>query len=349
MMNEYIIPTKYPIPTPEEKRHELLGSDRFTTLDARDAFYMFLLTPEAQELFKFNTHLGVYMFKVLVMGTPPASAECHAAISKMLAGLRGVIQIKDDIVVHGKGREHDENLRKVLKRLDEFSLRFRKEKCNFGQPEIKWFGHIFTKKGMSPDPEKVEHIRQWPVPKDKAEVKSFLQTVQFCAPYMFKQGGRTHSDMTAPLRELIRLDKHFKWTRECQQSFDELKTRLTDETVLINYDPERQPRLYVDHGPQGLASTVAQLYKEKGQEIWKAVYHTGRRLETAERNYPKVDGESLAIYSGIRMNRRYLHGTRFVQAPAGSQESLHQAREGGDGSRTRGGGRQSLGKQNHRG
>ena len=144
----------------------MLESDRFTTLDARDAFYMFLLTPEAQELFKFNTHLGVYMFKVLVMGTPPASAECHAAISKMLAGMRGVIQIKDDIVVHGKGKEHDENLRRVLKRLDEFGLHFRKEKCKFGQPEITWFGHVFTKKGMSPDPENVNHIKRWPMPKD---------------------------------------------------------------------------------------------------------------------------------------------------------------------------------------
>ena len=95
-------------------------------MDARDVFYMFLLTRRSQELFKFNTHLGVFMFKVLVMAKPPTSAECHAAISKMLAGLKAVVQIKDDIVVHGVGKEHDENLRKVLQRLDEYGLRFRK-------------------------------------------------------------------------------------------------------------------------------------------------------------------------------------------------------------------------------
>ena len=282
LMNEWVEPTKYPIPTPVELWHKFLGSDRFTTLDARDAFYMFLLTKKSQELFKFNTHLGVFMFKVLVMGTPPASAECHAAISKMLVGLKGVVQIKDDIVVHRKGKEHDKNLKKVLQMLDEYGLRFRKEKCRFGQPEVLWFGHIFTKQGMSPDPEKVAHIKQWPVPLDKSEVKSFLQTVQFCAPYMFKQGDRTHGDVTAPLRELTKQDTHFKWTRECQKSFDELKTRLTEKTVLVNYDPERDTRLYVDHGPMGIASTVAQRYKENGQDIWKAVYHNGRRLEPAE-------------------------------------------------------------------
>ena len=230
----------------------------------------------------------------------------------MLVGLEGVIQIKDDIVVHGQGQKHDENLRKVLKRLDDYGLRFRKEKCEFGQPEIVWFGHTFTKHGMSPDPEKVQHIKQWPVPKDNAEVKSLLQTVQFCAPYMRKQGGKTHSDFTAPLRHLTKHEVEFKWTRECQISFNELKNRLTDETVLVNYDPNRDTRLYVDHGPLGIASTVAQRYKEGGQDVWKAVYHNGRRLEPAEQRYPKVDGESLAIYSGINMNRRHLYGIPFV-------------------------------------
>ena len=75
---------------------------------------------------------------------------------------------------------------------------------------------------------------------------------------MFQQEGKTHGDVTAPLRELTKLDKHFKWTRECQKSFDELKNRLTDKTVVVNYDPHRDTRLYVDHGPMGIASTVAQ-------------------------------------------------------------------------------------------
>ena len=44
------------------------------------------------------------------MGTPPASGECHAKMSQILAGLEGVIVIKDDIIVHGKGDKHDENL-----------------------------------------------------------------------------------------------------------------------------------------------------------------------------------------------------------------------------------------------
>ena len=35
-MNKSVIKTKHPIPTPEDLRHDLVGSDRFTALDARD-------------------------------------------------------------------------------------------------------------------------------------------------------------------------------------------------------------------------------------------------------------------------------------------------------------------------
>ena len=66
-------------------------------------------------------------------------------MSNILQGLKGVIQIKDDIIVHGKGQEHDENLMACLTRLYEMGIRLRREKCKLGQSEIMWFGHIFSK------------------------------------------------------------------------------------------------------------------------------------------------------------------------------------------------------------
>ena len=69
------------------------------------------------------------------------------------------ISIKDDILVHGKDNDHDKNLIKVLKTLSEKGLTLQKEKNSFGQPEVKWFGNIYTEKGMSPDPENVRLFR----------------------------------------------------------------------------------------------------------------------------------------------------------------------------------------------
>ena len=91
----------------------------------------------------------------MVMGAPPASGECHAKMATIIQGLKGVEQIKDDLVVHGKGKIHDERLKALLGRLSEYGITLRKEKCKFGKPEVHWFGHVFNKHGMMADPEKV--------------------------------------------------------------------------------------------------------------------------------------------------------------------------------------------------
>ena len=86
-----------------------------------------------------------------------------------------------------------------------------------------WFGHIYSKQGMSPDPAKVDHIKAWPAPTSKDEVKSFLQTVQFVAQFMRSEEGTPHADVTAPLRHLTKQHVRFEWTRECDAAFKELK------------------------------------------------------------------------------------------------------------------------------
>jgi hypothetical protein len=224
-----------------------------------------------------------------------------------------VEQIKDDLVVHGAGKEHDVRLDRTLERLRDYGLTLRREKCHIGQKEVIFFGHVFSKEGMSPDPEKVEHIKSWPEPKDKSEVKSFLQTVQFVAPYMRVGPQETYSDVTKPLRQLTRYGKHFHWDEECRKSFKRLRDLLAADSVLVNYDPNRKTREYVDHGPEGIASTIAQAYKMDGErkEQWRTVYHTSRALTKAEKNYGKIEGESLAVYSGTKTNSRYLYGTKF--------------------------------------
>ena len=64
-----------------------------------------------------------------------------------------------------------------MQKLYEFGIRLRQQKCKLGKQAVMWFGHIYSKQRMSPDPAKVAHMKAWPVPKSKDEVKSFLKTV----------------------------------------------------------------------------------------------------------------------------------------------------------------------------
>ena len=76
------------------------------------------------------------------MGTHSGSSELHEWIRVIIKGLEGVVQIKDDIVIHGKGKEHDEQLREFLARLWKHGLTLRVKKCKFRVAEVLWFRHI---------------------------------------------------------------------------------------------------------------------------------------------------------------------------------------------------------------
>ena len=107
-------------------------------------------------------------------------------------GLKGIVQIKDDLVVYRKGDQHDQRLDKLLERCDDDNVKLRVEKCKFGQDKVKWFGNVYTKHGMSPDLDNVDLIKAWPRPEDKTVVESFLQTVQFCRKFMRPSAGKTY-------------------------------------------------------------------------------------------------------------------------------------------------------------
>ena len=96
-----------------------------------------------------------------------------------------LLQIESDMVVHGATQEErDERLRAVPQRFREADMTWQQEKCHLSRAEVKWFGMIYSKEGMTADPEKVNLIRNWPAPRSAKEVTAFPATVKFNAVYL---------------------------------------------------------------------------------------------------------------------------------------------------------------------
>ena len=316
-LNQYVYQTHEQFPTFDELRHDMKGSDTFSKLDMVHSFHQFELEESARKLFAFRTPWGLYRFKRLVMGNSPASSECHKRVREVVAGLPGVLQIKDDVLIHGKGEEHDERLKSVLQRFREAGLTLRKEKCELKRSQVKWFGMVFSKEGMAPDPDKVQVIKNWKPPKTVRQVKSFLQTVQFNAAYMGAEtkAELSYTELTAPLRALTKKGQRFKWTKVHQRHFDMIKERLCSDKVMVAYDPGRETRIYTDGGPEGAQATVTQKYRdEQLGEQWRPVAHTARAWTETEKGYSQIEKESNALCTGISANRPYLLGKNFQAA-----------------------------------
>ena len=62
----------------------------------------------------------------------------------------------------------------VFNCLKEFNLKIKPKKSFFFQSSVLFLGHVPSKDGILPKPEKVSKVRDWPIPKTAMEVHLFL-------------------------------------------------------------------------------------------------------------------------------------------------------------------------------
>ena len=71
-MAEAVKMSQFPIPTPNELRHNFLGADRFSKLDMTHSFHQFDMDKESKNMFVFYTPWGLYRYETLVIGISSA-------------------------------------------------------------------------------------------------------------------------------------------------------------------------------------------------------------------------------------------------------------------------------------
>ena len=87
------IPPYEPIPTIEQLRHKMKGSDRFSIIDITNCYHQFPLEEEAKKLFCFRIPDGVYRYETLVQGASPASGEAQKKIRELLKNCKNTLNI----------------------------------------------------------------------------------------------------------------------------------------------------------------------------------------------------------------------------------------------------------------
>ncbi len=207
----------------------------------------------------------------------------------------GVLGIADDVCVATKD---DESHDKVLHKLMQVAI-FRKEKCSIKQSQISFYGLIWTKDSVKPDPEKCDRIHSRPAPSNTQELQSFLGLLQYMSPFI-----PSISSKTEILRELLRENNAFTWTPDHQKAFEDLKSSIHDQLALRHFDPKQPCTIEVDASLSGLGAALVQ----QG----RPVAFTSKALTDAERRYANIEREMLAVVHGCERFHTFVYGKEFV-------------------------------------
>ena len=287
-----------------------LGPARFiSTLDLTKGYWQIPLSASARPKTAFSTPEGLFQYTVLPFGLHGAPATFQRLMDRVLRPHQDYASAYlDDIVIHSATfGQHLTHLEKVFAALRSAGLTANAKKCRLGLAETNYLGYTVGHGCVKPQAQKVEKIRDWPQPRTKKQVKSFLGLLSYYQKFI-----KNYSTIAAPLYDLTRQrnPNTVRWTPETQAAFDTLKAILCEEPVLISPDFNKPFVLHTDASATGLGAVLAQIVD--GDE--HPVTYISRKLLKHERNYATVEKECLAIKWAVHHLRYYLWGRSFTLA-----------------------------------
>nr|KYP39326.1 Retrovirus-related Pol polyprotein from transposon 17.6 [Cajanus cajan] len=300
-LNKLTIKNKYRLPRIDDLMDQLRGASIFLKIDLRSGYHQITVKESDISKTAFRTRYGHYEYVVMPFGVTNALAVFMDYMNRIFRPFldRFMVVFIDDILVYSRSLEdHREHLRSILEVLRERQLYAKLSKCEFWLSEVRFLGHVISVDGIAVDPAKVEAVIQWERPRTATEIRSFVGLAGYYQRFI-----EGFSRIVMPLTKLTRKDQTFVWTDACEQSFQELKRRLTTSPVLVLPETGEHFDVFSDASHQGLGCVLMQ-----GGRV---VAYASRQLKTHERNYPTHDLELAAVVFALKSWRHYLYGARF--------------------------------------
>jgi transposase InsO family protein len=304
-LNEITVKNAYTLPLIQELRDRLQGAKWFTKFDVPLAFHRIRIKEGDEWKTAFRTRLGHYEYMVMPFGLTNAPATMQAYMNNVLREhLDEFVSVyMDDILVYSRTlEEHVEHVRKVLYALEKYNLRLNPSKSEFHSQRIRFVGCIVTPDGIEVDPEKVERVKEWPVPTNVKEVQAFHGFANY-----YRQFIEGFSGIAAPLTQLMSKGSKFAWLGDAQEAFEELKRLLLNTPVLQIFDSKKPSTVETDASDYALGAVLSQPGADG--KLRPVAYHA-RKLLSAETRYSTSDKELLAIVDALKHWRHYLEGAK---------------------------------------
>ena len=318
----------FPLPRVEEALQAVQSAMWFTCFDLAQGYLQLAMMESDIHKTAFRAgSSGLFEFTRMPFGLSNAGAS-FCRLMEMCIGDQQFVTLLfylDDICVFSSTiDEMLDRIELVFKRLKEFNLKIKPKKSHFFQEHAVFLGHVLSSEGISPNPEKINKIKDWPTPTTAKQVHSFIGLASYYRRFIPKFAAIAHplhaligpvatkkksKDKTSKVREL----PPFEWTLDCQAAFEQLKNALISAPVLGYPDYSKPFLLETDASLKGLGAVLSQ---QTADGDYKPIAYASRSLRPGEKtmqNYSSAKLELLALkWSVCEKFRDYLLGSKFT-------------------------------------
>ncbi|GJU92151.1 reverse transcriptase domain-containing protein [Tanacetum coccineum] len=255
-LNEATRKDYFPLPFMDQMLERLAGNQYYCFLDGFPGYFQIPIDPKDQEKTTFTCPYGTFAYRRMPFGlcnAPGTFQQCMMAIfHDMIEKIMEVFM--DDFSVFGDSFSTClSHLEKMLKRCKDTNLVLNWEKSHFMVKECIVLGHKISKSGIEVDRAKVDVIAKLPHPTTVKGVRSFLGHAGF-----YRRFIQDFSKIARPMTHLLEKETPFFFSKECIESFNTLKRKLTEAPILIAPDWDLPFELMCDASDFAIGAVLGQ-------------------------------------------------------------------------------------------
>ena len=309
-LNEMTVRNSFPLPLVSDLLDRLSRAKTFTKIDLRGAYNLVRIKPGDEWKTAFRCVFGHFEYMVMPFGLANAPAIFQSMMTEIFRDVLDVfvvIYIDDLLIFSESEEEHVEHVKEVLRRLRSNKLYAKLSKCAFHSGSVEFLGFVISGNGISMAEDKVDSIKNWPVPTSVREIQSFLGFVNF-----YRKFVSSFAEISAPLVELTKKDVSWKWGDDCQRAFLGLKAAVESAPSLWHPRFDLPFVLETDASDFAMGAVLSQPTTLDEQSSLNPVGFYSKKLSPAERNYDVHDKELLAIICALSQWSHYLLSSDFV-------------------------------------
>lgn len=309
---------KFPIPYIRDVLESFAGNSVFGEFDLSEAYLQFTLHPDSQPLTAFTWNRRQYMFIGCPYGIKLLTSYFQRVMTRVFHDLPFVVPYVDNIPFGSPDWiQHKEHALLIINRLNQVNLRL-KPHYNVGHAQMKCLGHVLSVKGVAPDPDKLETIRNWPLPSTGAELQSFLGLGTF-----LRQHVRHYAELTGPL-EAIKYQKNIEWNDMLVECFKAVQQAVASAPILSFPDFNKPFHIATDASNTGVGGVLFQP-ADADEHITpnNIVAICSKKLKGSQENWPAYKKELYGVVYSLRKFHSYVWGRNDLVVHTDHKPLIH--------------------------
>ena len=284
-----------------------------TCLDAWNGYHSVDLRPEDRDYTTFITPYGRYRYIAAPQGWLfSGDAYTHRYDLITIGKVKDCKRDVDDTLMWDKNvASAFTHTAEYLSLVGRNGIILNPDKFVFAQDTVDWAGFRVGPTTVEPLPEHVESIRDYPIPMNVTDMRSFFALVEQVAPFYAVK------PRLLPFRELLKKYSRFYWDDNLQKLFEEARLVIADAVIkgITRFKINRETVLMTDWSKTGVGFILTQKYCKcinitptccRGG--WEVCMIGSRFNSRAEGFYSPVEGEAMAVTNGLMKTKYYTLG-----------------------------------------